>query len=166
MRARKDLSTLKFGERFFLTKKSKTPYRYIGLLPKDEPGDTNCHYRAAKENWTGGREWDTTRTVWVDTGQVSEPITDEEVVFKHWVDTCRSSGRAPIFDDKRRRAVQNALKSHGLDKSLKAIDGILESAWHQGANGKGIVYDDLTLILRDAEHIERFAALAEEAGDW
>lgn len=84
-------------------------------------------------------------------------------VFNHWVATCRPTGRAPVLDDKRRRKIKAAIISHGVDMCKQAIDGCAASEWHNGANPAGKTYNELTLILRDAEHIEKFVRYEQEA---
>jgi hypothetical protein len=62
------------------------------------------------------------------------------------------------LDQKRKLAIQKALKSHGIDTTMLAIDGCSKTPWNVGENPNGTIYDDLTLILRDAANIERFAS--------
>lgn len=66
------------------------------------------------------------------------------------------------LDPKRKAAIERALKSHGADVVRRAIDGCARSDFHKarGKHAGGHVHDDLTLILRDATHVERFADLA------
>lgn len=79
-------------------------------------------------------------------------------LFEHWQ---RVHGHPNAkLDGKRRRAIERALKSHGEAMVRAAIDGCAKSPFHKGQNDRGQVYDDLTLILRDASKIESFAALA------
>lgn len=102
---------------------------------------------------------------------------DVRKVFEHW--RTKLGHERAVLDDKRRRKIVAALKSHGLGVALRAIDGCAESDFHMGrderSNGKR--YDDLELILRNASKIETFAALAPKAvtaqtkssaaqGDW
>ena len=51
-----------------------------------------------------------------------------------------------------------------------AIDGCAASEWHNGANPRGKTYNEITLILRDAEHIEQFVDIAlnqqQQPGDY
>ena len=79
-------------------------------------------------------------------------------LFRHW-QRVHAHPQAKL-DAKRRRAIERAVKSHGADVVRAAIDGCAKSAFHKGQNDRGAVYDDLTLILRDASKIEAFAALA------
>ena len=83
-------------------------------------------------------------------------------VFQHWIDTCRPGGRQPVLDAKRTRVIEKAIISHGANMCFLAIDGNKLSDFHQGANSRGKKYDELSLILRDAEHIEQFVTIADE----
>jgi hypothetical protein len=91
-------------------------------------------------------------------GEVDRTSPDGSVrsVFDEWVSV---TGRTPrtILDDKRRRIIERAIKSHGIDTVLDAVRGWQNSAFHRGQNDTGTVYDDLGLILRDAGKIEGFA---------
>jgi hypothetical protein len=74
-------------------------------------------------------------------------------VFDHW----RSEYRHPkaSLDPKRRRAIQRALESYDEPSLCTAISGYKLSPHHMGQNDQRTVYDDISLFLRDAEHVER-----------
>jgi hypothetical protein len=82
---------------------------------------------------------------------------EAQVVFEHWKTVMGFNGRT-IFDSKRVKAVAWGLDNYGLEDCLAAIDGCAADDWFMGrdprANGK--LHNDLTLILRDADHVERF----------
>ena len=77
-------------------------------------------------------------------------------VFDHWRTACNYPQAK--LDPKRKRTIERALKSHGLEACLKAITGCTKSAWHMGDNPDGKRWNDVELILRDAKHIEQFLA--------
>lgn len=82
------------------------------------------------------------------------PITIKEI-FEHWK-TIMNHPRAKL-DNKRKRAITNALRLGYIPSDLKkAIDGCANTPHNMGKNDSGQVYDDISLILRDANHIERF----------
>ena len=88
--------------------------------------------------------------------------TSEEVtgVFEHWVSTVWTGrGVRPVLTDKRKRLIQRALDDYGVDVCKAAITGNSTSSWHQGQNPGRKKYNSIELILRDAEHIERFVGL-------
>lgn len=85
-------------------------------------------------------------------------------VFAHWQATMGKE-RAKL-DAKRARCIANAIKSHGLETCLDAIDGCAATPFNMGENDRHTRYDDLTLILRDAKHIEEFAEVATEERAW
>jgi hypothetical protein len=87
---------------------------------------------------------------------VSPRSKEIAAVFERW----RSAMNKPEakLTPKRRRLIEARLKDSTLDEILAAVAGCAASAWHMGANQSGTRYDDLTLICRDREHIERFMA--------
>lgn len=101
---------------------------------------------------------------------VAPPVTpsdDIQMVFDSWASTFRSEtkGPKPVLSDKRRSKISRALNDYGLQTCLDAISGCAMSDWHMGDNPRGKRYDDLELILRDSEHIERFATICAEGGN-
>ncbi|KTD21998.1 hypothetical protein [Legionella israelensis] len=87
---------------------------------------------------------------------LSEPysIATKEV-FEYWK-TIMNHPRAKL-DNKRKRVITNALKlGYSLFDLKKAIDGCANTSYNMGKNENNQVYDDIGLILRDADHIERF----------
>lgn len=81
-------------------------------------------------------------------------------VFAHWQQVM-SSPRS-LLDDKRRKLIRNALKTGYTPEQLqRAIDGCAKSDWHMGNNDRRAKYNGLDLILRNAEQIDKFAAMAD-----
>jgi hypothetical protein len=88
---------------------------------------------------------------------VADPVIE---VFGHW-QTVMASPRSQL-DDKRRKAIKRALKDGYTPAQLRtAVDGCAASAWHMGQNDRRTKYNGIELILRDAEHIDRFIAMVE-----
>lgn len=82
-------------------------------------------------------------------------------IFDYWQKTM-SHPRAK-FDDKRHRVIIKALNlGYTIDDLKKAIDGCANTPFNMGENDRQEIYDDISLILRDAEHIERFMGNAVE----
>lgn len=74
-------------------------------------------------------------------------------VFDHW---CREFKHPrAVLDPKRRRTIQRALEAHDEESVKASISGYLLSPHHMGQNDQRAVYDDISLFLRDAEHVER-----------
>lgn len=67
--------------------------------------------------------------------------------------------RQPKLDDKREALIRRAISSYDLETVEAAIRGCSVSDFHQGKNPRNRKYDDIELILRDAKHIEDFAAI-------
>lgn len=65
------------------------------------------------------------------------------------------------LDAVRRRVIEARLADGYSETDLElAFYGCKFSAFHQGDNRSGMVYDSITLILRDADHVERLGAIA------
>lgn len=79
-----------------------------------------------------------------------------KAIFDYWKE--KLGHPQARLDEKRRRRIEWALRQYDEPLIRKAIDGCAASAWHRGDNPDRKVYDDVALILRDAEHLERFAA--------
>jgi hypothetical protein len=85
---------------------------------------------------------------------------DRDAVFEHWQRVMQK--RHAHFDPKRKRVIDARLaEGYTVADLCRAIDGCRMSRWHQGANDRGRVYDDLELICRDARHVEQFVELSE-----
>jgi hypothetical protein len=74
-------------------------------------------------------------------------------VFEHWKKVF-GKGRC-VLDPKRTKFIRSALKNFSVEELKRCIDGYRKSEWHAGKNDTGKTYDEISLFLRDAEHIER-----------
>lgn len=97
--------------------------------------------------------------------EARERIRSEHItrVFETWIEAAGKTNRT-VLDDKRRRLIRRALEHYPLDDVLDAVRGWKRSPHHRGENSTSTVYNDLGLLLRDGEHIERFRDL-ERARD-
>lgn len=102
-------------------------------------------------------------------GKTSAKADDIQAVFAAWVAARRDhhpAGSTPKLDVGRRKAIADRLREgHDVPTLVRAVEGIWRSAWHRGENDRRQSYTDLTLALRDAEHVERFAAVADSQTD-
>lgn len=91
-------------------------------------------------------------------------VTDESIriVFDYWVTRHHTRGPKPQLSSLRRRRIHDAIRNYDTDTCFHAIDGCLKSPWHMGDNPRGQKYNDISLILRSAEKIEKFASLADD----
>lgn len=61
------------------------------------------------------------------------------------------------LDLKRQRAIEKAMKlGYSIEELKRAIDGCSKTPYNMGKNDTNQIYDDISLIFRDADHIERF----------
>jgi hypothetical protein len=81
-------------------------------------------------------------------------------VFAYWQKVMQSPKSQ--LDDKRRKAIKAALKLYEPRQVCEAILGCSRSAWHMGENDRRAKFNGLDLILRDAEHIDKFIELASK----
>jgi hypothetical protein len=85
-------------------------------------------------------------------------------LFDFWVKMMGRNGSAK-FGPKRQRVIRDRLREGITVEEIRAaIRGCANSDYHmkrgKHAHREGPLYDDLTLILRDPEHVEQFVALA------
>lgn len=88
---------------------------------------------------------------------VSNPelLTIPQEVFTHW-QRVMNHPRAKL-DKKRESKIAQALKlGYTVEELKQAIDGCAKTPYNMGKNDSGQIFDDISLILRDAEHIDRF----------
>jgi hypothetical protein len=76
------------------------------------------------------------------------------VVFEAWKS---STGHAQArLGVKRKKLIEKALKMYSVEDLCDAVDGWRFSSHHRGENDSATVYNDLGLVLRNEENIERF----------
>lgn len=90
-----------------------------------------------------------------------EPVEGEEtdvvrVVFNLWLETTGKPAGRTKLDSKRSARIKWALKNYELDDVLDAVRGWQRSPFHAGDNPNGKPYNELTLILRNADRLEYF----------
>ncbi len=86
---------------------------------------------------------------------------DVDALFERWK---KVHGHPEAkLTEKRAKAIKARLKDSTVDELNLAIDGCKASAWHQGENDRGKVFDDIELIFRDREHVEQFMREARGA---
>lgn len=94
-------------------------------------------------------------------GEPAAQRTPVEEVFEHWVFMFGHNRNRCALGPTRKRAIEKALELYGVETLLLAVEGCASSAWHAGDNDRQRPYQDLQLILRDEEHVERFAAMGD-----
>ena len=78
----------------------------------------------------------------------------EQIIFDHWKQNLNHP--KAVLDGKRKACIKRALITYSAADCCLAIDGCSKTPHNMGQNDRGERYDDITLILRDATHIERF----------
>lgn len=93
-------------------------------------------------------------------------------LYGYWCEIMRPGRkRVPHLDIRRMVAIKAAIHDFGIEDCMRAIDGCAKSDFHMGRNKHNRRYDDIELILRDQEHVERFIgycnkADGEQGADW
>jgi hypothetical protein len=89
------------------------------------------------------------------TDEPREPNREQVAkVFAHWQ---AATGRTDThLDAKRKGKITRALASYPLADVLDAVAGWRQDPFYCGENDRSRPYNELTMLLRDAEHIERF----------
>ena len=80
-----------------------------------------------------------------------DPVT---TIFAFWQKVMDSP--KSVLDDKRKRLIVKALKGYSPADICKAIRGCSKTPHNMGQNDAQTKYNGLGLILRDADHIDRF----------
>ena len=81
-------------------------------------------------------------------------------VFEYW--RFNLNHKKAKLTDKRKRVIARAIKDgYTVDDMMRAITGCGKTPFNMGDNEHGRVYDSIELILRDAEHIEKFMEHAD-----
>lgn len=76
-------------------------------------------------------------------------------IFEYWQEVM-SHPKAKL-DKHRQRAINQSLKlGYSIADLKQAIDGCAKTPFNMGQNDRQQIYDDINLIFRDAERIERF----------
>lgn len=104
--------------------------------------------------------------------QISKAAAVEEelilLAFDYWLQVMGKNRRS-VLDEKRRLCIGAAIHDYGLDRVRNSIEGCTMSDFHMGRNKANKKYNDISLILRDAEHIERFLEIYDNSTgetDW
>lgn len=82
-------------------------------------------------------------------------------VFGEWIRWCKSGrGPKPALTEDRIVIIGAAIAEYGVKTCIDAVIGCSYSDWHMGQNPQGKKYNDVELIFRNAQNIERFAGIA------
>lgn len=108
--------------------------------------------------WNGGEGIGKEINIREETSPIDVPDTGLlghiQDIFHYWQNVM-SHPKAKL-DNKRKKTIRNALKNYSFEEIKLAIDGCFNTPYNMGKNENSEVYDDISLILRDANHIERF----------
>lgn len=95
-------------------------------------------------------------------GHTEITTTPFQQVFDHWKIVHQHPNA--VGDEKRQRTIRARLRDgYTVEQLCQAIDGCKNSPHHMGQNDTSTVYDDLSLICRDATHVDKFIKLADQS---
>ncbi len=86
-----------------------------------------------------------------------------EKVFEKWIEATEKHPTRTKLDEKRRSVIRKALKTHSFEDVCDAVVGWKREPFYCVKNDRNAVYNSLNLLLRDADHIEKFRDLEREA---
>lgn len=89
------------------------------------------------------------------------PMVTVVEVFDAW--RIGHDKKRSVLSPERHRVIAKAVMTYGLQMTLDAIHGCLLSPWHMGKNPRRKKYNDICLILRNAEKIEGFAEAFQDS---
>jgi len=79
----------------------------------------------------------------------NQPAADRLSVFEHWKQAFKKTN-ATVLDEKRKRRIDWAVKTYGLERALQSVSGYARDPWEGRKRNH-----DITLLFRDAAHFER-----------
>jgi len=131
---------------------------YTLMIPVGE-GDQNRRGEGDETARPEGDENERPMNLTKEPEQIEE-VDEVRVVFDAWVEATGKHPTRTRLDDKRRRTIKKALNDHPVEDVLDAVVGWQHEPFYCGENDRGRPFNDLGLLLRDAEHVERFRDLA------
>lgn len=122
------------------------------------PGNPSVDNQASVTQ--SSKEVPSRRTEEEETTGVAPESQEVTEVWESWLaSTGRDASRTKL-DSKRRARILWALKHYPKDDVLDAVRGWENSRFHRGENERKRQYNDVTLLFRDASHLEMFRDLA------
>lgn len=127
--------------------------------PSPSPSSSSSPEESRRD---AGKHQSGTSKVLTLSGEPYQPATEAEAIseiFAYWASVMNKP--KAVLDEKRRALIRLRLKDWTAEELHTAIAGCAGDAWSQGDNNRGKPFNELSLILRDNERIERFIELAK-----
>lgn len=77
-------------------------------------------------------------------------------IFEYWIETFNKKGTVKLTDKRKKNIHARLKEGYTLEDIKGAIWGCSMSEYHMGKNDSGTVYDDIELICRSGEKLEKF----------
>lgn len=88
-----------------------------------------------------------------------------DVVFEAWRKATARTGRTVLTKQRRKVIEARVADGYALEDLLAAVRGWKRSPFHCGDNETRTVYNELTLLLRNGENVERFRDMELNRGN-
>lgn len=87
-----------------------------------------------------------------------EPLTPQaRWLFEYWVRaTHRDRSRTQMTPARKTKLLARLKEGYSVEDIKRAIDGVANSSFHQGENERETKYDDLLLICRSGDSVEKY----------
>lgn len=131
--------------------------RANGSVEPDETENVTPSH-AASQKVTDKTRQDKKKT----TTSADKPPTPARQIFDVWVEATGKNPKQTKFTDERRRLVNARLKDWPVEDLTDAVRGWRHSPHHRGENDQRRVYNDISLLLRNAKQIETFRDLERD----
>lgn len=137
------------------------------LFPDNRPGPAqNKKPKDGKTKKSRGPSKETLEQLQLATN--ADPAKVNEI-FEYWKLVMKKRGSVKL-DVRRQRRIGWALATYGEEDCKRAIRGCSRSDFHMGNNRNSALYNDIDVIFRSAEHVERFISYAtvveDDDSDW
>ena len=136
-------------------------YREKGLVPNEGSTLKSDGTSTTKQDGTSTAKGDGTSTV--ERGTIKETLKETfkeniYVVFEFWKTTFNSP--KTVLTEKRKKKIEARLdQGYSVEDIKKAILNCSKSDYHMGKNDRGTVYNDIELICREPEKLDRFISM-------
>jgi len=115
-----------------------------------------------KGDGTSTTKWDETSPIKRGTNKETFKETFKEniyIVFEFWKTTFNSP--KTVLTEKRKKKIEARLEQgYSVEDIKKAILNCSKSDYHMGKNDRGTVYNDIELICREPEKLDRFISMS------
>lgn len=96
-------------------------------------------------------------------GEMSRREAEIVDIFEFWKGLL-SNARSRLDANRKKKINERLRDGYSVEDVKLAIIGCALSEWHRGANDRHTRYQDIELICRDANHLDKFLEIADREG--